>query len=246
MEKINWTSEAEESIKGAPSFVLPMIKKMVESAAEKAGITKITAEFVEKAREKSGMGGKKKTKVLEDFFADIGENPLYAGFANNDSVHAGGGSGETIDVDTAWDSIKVIDEKTGNRALYLHVPFCVSRCKFCSFFQSRTNLNELGEYASYMIKELQMVADSIVGQSMPINAVYFGGGTPTDLTASDLENILKFITANFPLTNDCEITIEGRINGFTDDKIEACLNNGANRFSFGVQSFNTEIRQQMG
>ncbi len=246
MSKITWTREAEELVNAAPGFVQPMVRNMVESAAKKDTLSTISAEYVEKVRDKSGMKKKKKEKKLEDFYAKVGPVPLYAGFDDNDSIHAGGGSGESIEIDGAWDMIKMIDEKSDRRALYLHIPFCVARCKFCSFYQSRTNFDQLGEYALYIIKELELVAGSTVGQSMPINAVYFGGGTPTDLSASDLSTILNCIRENFPLTADCEITVEGRINGFTDEKIQACLNNGVNRFSFGVQSFNTEIRQQMG
>ncbi len=246
MNKIIWTKEAEEIISAAPGFVQPMIRKMVETSARKSNICEISASFVEKARSQSGMGKKKPAKRLEDFFAEVGPDPLYAGFEDNDAIHAGGGSGKQVEIAGAWDTIKVIDEKSDRRALYLHIPFCVARCKFCSFYQSRTDIEELGEYASYIIKELKLVANTTVGQSIPINAVYFGGGTPTDLSAIDLEMILRCIKENYSLTGDCEITIEGRIHGFTDEKIERCLAHGVNRFSFGVQSFNTEIRQQMG
>ena len=73
-----------------------------------------------------------------------------------------------------------------------------------------------------------------------------GGGTPTALQADDLRRILKEVRAVLPLANDCEITVEGRLSNFGPDKMEACFEGGANRFSLGVQSFDTEIRQAMG
>ena len=74
----------------------------------------------------------------------------------------------------------------------------------------------------------------------------YGGGTPTALQADDLRRILKEVRAVLPLANDCEITVEGRLSNFGPDKMEACFDGGANRFSLGVQSFDTEIRQAMG
>ena len=73
-----------------------------------------------------------------------------------------------------------------------------------------------------------------------------GGGTPTALEAEDLHRIIKTCHELFPLANDCEFTVEGRLSYFTDDKIESCLEAGANRFSLGVQSFDTEVRRRMG
>ncbi len=73
-----------------------------------------------------------------------------------------------------------------------------------------------------------------------------GGGTPTALEADDIRRILNEARAVLPLANDCEITVEGRLSNFGPDKMEACFEGGANRFSFGVQSFDTDIRRAMG
>ena len=83
-------------------------------------------------------------------------------------------------------------------------------------------------------------------QQRIFHAVYFGGGTPTALEAEDLKRILEGVREALPLANDCEITVEGRLTNFGSRKMEACLEGGANRFSLGVQSFHTSIRQSMG
>lgn len=80
-------------------------------------------------------------------------------------------------------------------------------------------------------------------QAQPFQAVYVGGGTPTDLSALQLEQLGKAIRAHFPLTSDCEITLEGRVNRFGEDKFESALEGGFNRFSFGVQSFDNLVRR---
>lgn len=244
--KIRWSDNAKSLIEEAPTFVQKMIINSVEEEAKKRDISLITSEIVEEIRKNSSMGTKKhKTKKIEDFFVKIFDDVNKNHFKNKVAIHAGS-SGESISTDIVWDKIESCDEITKRRALYIHIPFCISRCKFCSFYQSNTKSIELNDYPSSLLKELRMVANSKTGQSKPIHAVYFGGGTPTDLRAEDLGMLVSFIRENFPLTNDCEVTIEGRIHGFDNKKVEACINNGVNRFSFGVQSFNTKIRQQMG
>lgn len=91
-----------------------------------------------------------------------------------------------------------------------------------------------------------MEADSPLLQGGPIHAIYFGGGTPSALSAQQLHSIISQLRKSLPLAPDCEITVEGRIFNFDDERIDACLEAGANRFSIGVQTFNTRIRQRMG
>jgi anaerobilin synthase len=185
-------------------------------------------------------------KKMEDFYANTDDKPIYAGFKNKVDVHAGVSGKMVLNTKGLWDKISSAEDVLPKRALYIHIPFCLARCKFCSFYKSKTNNNEIEKYAKYLIKELDLVAKSKFAQSKPFNAVYFGGGTPTDLPVKAFEKVLSFINKKFPLTNDCEFTIEGRNFGFDNKKIETCIKNGVNRFSFGVQSFDTKIRQQMG
>lgn len=71
--------------------------------------------------------------------------------------------------------------------------------------------------------------------------MYTDGGTSATLQADDLRRILKEARAVLPLTNDCEITVEGRLSDSDPDEMEACFEGGINRFSLEVQSFDTEI-----
>ncbi|MEG2001251.1 MAG: radical SAM protein [Evtepia sp.] len=77
------------------------------------------------------------------------------------------------------------------------------------------------------------------------DCVYFGGGTPSDFSAKNLETILT-VVREFQLSADCEITLEGRVSSLQNDKIAVCRNFGVNRYSLGVQSFNTGLRRAMG
>lgn len=131
------------------------------------------------------------------------------------------------------------------RLVYLHIPFCATHCTFCGFYQNRFNEDACAHYTDALIREIEMEADSVLHQSAPIHAVYFGGGTPSALSAHDLARIITTLREKLPLAPDCEITIEGRVLNFDAERIDACLDAGANRFSIGIQSFNSKIRKKM-
>ncbi|MHA3699834.1 heme anaerobic degradation radical SAM methyltransferase ChuW/HutW [Yersinia enterocolitica] len=132
------------------------------------------------------------------------------------------------------------------RLFYLHIPFCATHCTFCGFYQNPLQTDSTARYTDYLLRELSMEASSPLLQGGPIHAIYFGGGTPSALSAQQLHSIISQLRKSLPLAPDCEITVEGRIFNFDDERIDACLEAGANRFSVGVQTFNTRIRQRMG
>ncbi|CAA7620098.1 heme anaerobic degradation radical SAM methyltransferase ChuW/HutW [Magnetospirillum sp. SS-4] len=136
------------------------------------------------------------------------------------------------------------ERRPGKRVAYLHVPFCANHCLFCGFYRNRSAEDAMAEYASRLERDIAM--DETAAGGPPIQAVYFGGGTPSALSADDLHRLVSAVRRHLPLAPDCEITIEGRVAGFGDDKIDACLEAGANRFSIGVQTFDTGLRQRMG
>lgn len=131
------------------------------------------------------------------------------------------------------------------RLVYLHIPFCATHCTFCGFYQNRLVEEQCADYTDALIREIEMEAGSVLHQSAPIHAVYFGGGTPSALSARDLARVISTLREKLPLAPDCEITIEGRVLNFDDERIDACLDAGANRFSIGIQSFNSHIRKKM-
>ncbi|WP_435929358.1 heme anaerobic degradation radical SAM methyltransferase ChuW/HutW [Dryocola sp. BD613] len=131
------------------------------------------------------------------------------------------------------------------RVVYLHIPFCATHCTFCGFYQNSFEEDRCARYTDALLREIEMEADSALHQSAPVHAVYFGGGTPSALSARDLARIIATVRKRLTLAPDCEITIEGRVLNFDDDRIDACLDAGANRFSIGIQSFNSKIRKKM-
>lgn len=145
----------------------------------------------------------------------------------------------------SWQTLISQPAPARKRLVYLHIPFCATRCTFCGFYQNRYDADHCARYTETLLREIEQEADSALHQSAPIHAVYFGGGTPSALAAKDLARLIRQLRRCLPLAPDCEITLEGRVLNFDDDRIDACLDAGANRFSIGIQSFNSRIRKKM-
>lgn len=173
-------------------------------------------------------------------------DPISTAFVRKASAHAGGQSTPIRGDDVQFELTRRLEQLGGNnrsRCLYVHIPFCRVRCTFCNFFQYASSKNLIESYFQALITELHWKSQFAWTQSQPFQAVYIGGGTPTDLSAGQLEILGKTIRRLFPLTSDCEMTLEGRLNGFNSEKFERALEGGFNRFSFGIQSFNSKVRQ---
>jgi len=171
-------------------------------------------------------------------------DPLKFAFSAKTSAHASRGGIRPFSLDDAgWQAWWQQGSKADERALYIHVPFCRKRCSFCNFFENGANPARMSRYMAALCDSLNRAADTPLAQSRPFSAVYVGGGTPTDMAVEDLAQLARAIQ-RFPLTLDAEVTLEGRLNGFDDAKWQTALAGGFNRFSFGVQSFDTRVRQQ--
>lgn len=132
------------------------------------------------------------------------------------------------------------------RTVYIHIPFCEKKCSYCGFFLNASHEKMLEKYTKLLIEEIKITAQYERAQTGTINAVYFGGGTPSTLATKDIERLVKTVYEELPLARDCEVTYESRIHDMTDEKIEAMLKGGVNRFSLGVQSFDTKVRKSVG
>lgn len=180
--------------------------------------------------------------------ARITDNPLINAFDEDIVVHPGIGSSPVSPNEMSQKLEELLSKPRvqSRSTAYINVPFCETRCLYCMFYIKPYKKEESKKYADTLIKEMQLWTDKKATQGQPIHAVYFGGGTPTALEASDICRIIEAIRKYLPLANDCEITLEGRLSNFGQDKMEAAVRGGANRFSLGVQTFDTKIRQAVG
>ena len=120
--------------------------------------------------------------------------------------------------------------------VYIHIPFCKSKCKYCSFI-SFCNLNSKKDYLSALMEEIK---NSYKHEKL--NTLYFGGGTPSLLTSEEFSEIIKL----FNLSDSTEITAELNPENITFEYLEKLKKIGVNRLSFGCQTFNDKILQQIG
>ena len=121
-------------------------------------------------------------------------------------------------------------------ALYIHIPFCVGRCRFCILYREYPNM-PYEHFVSALIREMRKY------RSFQPEVVYFGGGTPTLLPTTELGRILYSIEKRGEIK---EITIETTVSEFDEKKAEELASLGINRISFGVQSFNNKKREILG
>ncbi|MCX8069382.1 MAG: heme anaerobic degradation radical SAM methyltransferase ChuW/HutW [Thermodesulfovibrionales bacterium] len=182
------------------------------------------------------------------FFGNETDDPLQFAFDAKRTVHPSV-KGKVMPKDTiffTWQSLMDSQSKAMKRAVYIHIPFCQTHCLYCGFFQNFTNKELEDAYISRLIKEIGRDSELSFVKSHPIHAVYIGGGTPSALSIENIQRLLNAIHLYLPLANDYELTFEARFHKFDDEKVKACIEGGVNRFSLGVQSFNTGVRKSIG
>ncbi len=118
--------------------------------------------------------------------------------------------------------------------IYIHIPFCVSKCSYCNFYSLSANEELKDKYCETLISELKKWGAEI---SRPISSVYIGGGTPTAL-GNRLSAVLDAVNNSFCVSKDAEITVEGNPADDYSTLAPILKKSGCNRFSLGVQSAN--------
>ena len=121
--------------------------------------------------------------------------------------------------------------------LYIHVPFCAKRCLYCDFF-SNTEMRYKAPYLAALVREMALRAPYLSGE--PIETIYFGGGTPSQLSASDFQLLFEAIQRYFTLSSDREITLEANPDALSPAYIRSLRSLPFNRLSMGIQSFHED------
>jgi len=128
-------------------------------------------------------------------------------------------------------------------AFYIHIPYCIKRCGYCDFntytpaeLQITSELKDISNsYIDLLISEIKS-ARIEVGESAVIPSIFFGGGTPSLMEASDIGRVISTIKDQFNLAKDAEVTLETNPDTVTKEKLAQFLAAGVNRLSFGMQS----------
>lgn len=118
--------------------------------------------------------------------------------------------------------------------IYIHVPFCKSKCKYCAFFSNACVNPDWQKYSDSICQELQFWANKLGNTDVP--TIFFGGGTPSLMPINCFERIINCINDNFNIDTNCEITLESNPGTLDKDKLQGFVLNGVNRLSVGIQS----------
>jgi oxygen-independent coproporphyrinogen III oxidase len=120
--------------------------------------------------------------------------------------------------------------------LYLHVPFCRTRCHFCAFYLHIHRDDRAHRYLTSLKREIRLHRESGTLEERALDTIYVGGGTPTTLQPDQLCRVLDGLQDTFGVERDMEITVEAHPDSVTDSGLEQLARSGVNRLSFGVQS----------
>lgn len=118
--------------------------------------------------------------------------------------------------------------------VYIHIPFCVKKCKYCDFNSFRMNLCDKKRYLDDLKKEIEMYLDEC--SDRVVDTIFFGGGTPSILSCDEIESLMKCVKDSFNISDDAEITMECNPGTIDREKLEAIKKSGINRLSIGLQA----------
>ena len=121
--------------------------------------------------------------------------------------------------------------------IYIHIPFCKSKCAYCNFF-SLVSEKKINDYVNSLKREIVSRKDYLGGEK--VKTIYFGGGTPSLLPTKYIDEILKILNNNFDLVSNPEITLEANPDTIDKEQLFELKSLGVNRISVGIQSFHDD------
>ncbi len=150
---------------------------------------------------------------------------------------------------TQAESLKALDKRS--YSLYISIPFCPSRCSYCSFvshsIESPGAKKLLPQYTEKLCGELADIANIARELDLRLDTVYIGGGTPTTLSAEQLQAVMTAVQKNFDISKIREYTVEaGRSDTITEKKLEIIRDFGATRISVNPQTMNDSVLDAIG
>jgi len=122
--------------------------------------------------------------------------------------------------------------------IYIHVPFCMSKCNYCAFFSHACTKPDWEKYTAGIIGEIDHWAEMLGKFDVP--TVFFGGGTPSLLPTKNFAQIIEHLHSKFNVANNAEITLESNPGTLDAARLDEFIKYGVNRLSIGVQSFDDD------
>ena len=128
--------------------------------------------------------------------------------------------------------------------IYIHIPFCERRCKYCDFTSSIFNQSRMTEYLDHLLLEIKNNEELL--KNYIVDTIFIGGGTPSLLSVEDLRRLVDGLAGTINLDENYEFTIETNPNSISEEKLMVYRELGINRISIGVQSFNDRLLRIIG
>ena len=155
-----------------------------------------------------------------------------------------------LSLDVAKKEHKLLENRVGNGiSIYLGVPFCPTRCAYCSFISQAMAHNQkfVKPYVDALLTEIDETAKMADSLGMKVETIYFGGGTPTTLSPEDLDKLIKRVKEQFDTSSLREFTVEaGRPDTFTDEMLSMLKENSVRRISINPQTMNQKTLDKIG
>ena len=195
------------------------------------------------------LTGVRPSKLLLNKMEEIGEDGAVDYFKNRFFVDE---KKTALALSVAKAEREIIKNSPENSfSLYISIPFCPTRCSYCSFVSHSIGTDSakklVPQYVEKLCEEIQFVAKKAKESGLVLTTVYWGGGTPTTLTADQLDKVLTAIEDNFDLSLCREYTVEaGRPDTITDEKLSVLRKHNVNRISINPQTFNDSVLKEIG
>ncbi|WMM23515.1 radical SAM family heme chaperone HemW [Tissierella sp. MB52-C2] len=129
-------------------------------------------------------------------------------------------------------------------SLYIHIPFCISKCYYCDFTSFAYENDKIHDYINSVLIELELYREKL--KNYTIKTIFIGGGTPSSIDGKYIYEILKFIYKNFNTTGLMETTIEVNPGTLSKEKVRLYKESGINRVSMGVQTLDNNLLKSIG
>ena len=142
-------------------------------------------------------------------------------------------------------NLNIKEAPKNSLSIYVHIPFCNSKCAYCSFVSVVGTEDDKKKYFSDLVNEIKIKSKEYKSH-YTVSSIYIGGGTPSCLDYYYVRDLLSCIYKNFAVKNSAEITIEINPNSVDNNKIREYILSGVNRFSIGLQSTSPKILKAMG
>jgi putative oxygen-independent coproporphyrinogen III oxidase len=164
-------------------------------------------------------------------------------FMNNGTNHNCGGVVAAASFDPARETPASAPLSDTIRHLYVHIPFCARICPYCAFYKTRANHSETERFCEALVREVRQRAQD---RHLLPSTIFFGGGTPTALTTTQLEFLLRGFHEHLDLSSLSEWTMEANPGSVSADKAQLLAQLGVNRLSLGVQSWDDQLLKLLG